>query len=108
MTSTLRTGILAAALCASLLAFGACRQKEGKSCQTTTDCEKGLVCCYDGTSAASTLGVCTQASECNAQPDAAVPPDAKVYLDAAAQPDAADPPDAQVTVDASVTADASP
>lgn len=97
----------------SLVALGACRQEEGKSCQTTTDCKKGLVCCFDGTSASSTLGVCTAGTSCTprldaALPDAEVDPDAAQQQDSAVQQDSEAQPDAQTTPDASVTLDASP
>jgi len=96
-----------------LLATPGCKQKSGESCQTSSDCDKGLVCCFDGTNADSSLGICTPGDTCTPIPDAGVDaaqPDAA--QPDAAQPDAAQPdaaqPDASESLDASMTQDASP
>lgn len=113
----LRAALLTLAL--GLLAVPACRQRSGESCQTTSDCNKGLVCCFDGLNASGSLGVCTSGDDCtpiaDAGADAAPPADAGV--DAAPPADAAPtdaaladaaPADATQSLDASVTQDASP
>ena len=82
-----------------------CSQKEGKSCQTTSDCDKGLACCFDGAGSVIALGVCATEQDCYPI-DAAV--DAATQLDAAVQQDAELQQDAEISQDASVTQDASP
>ena len=102
------------ALAISLVAISGCKQKSGESCQTTSDCDKGLVCCFDGINASSSLGVCTPGDDCTPIADAGVDaaPPADAGVDAAPPADAALPdgaqPDATQSLDASVTQDASP
>ena len=72
----LRTLIGLALLWVILLLSAGCRQDEGKPCQTTSDCDKGLVCCFNSAAAASSLGVCTEGTTCSPLPDAEVTSDA--------------------------------
>lgn len=110
------------ALALGLLSLPACKQKSGESCQTTSDCDKGLVCCFDGINASGSLGVCTPGDSCTPIADAGVDaaPPADAGMDAAppadASPDAAPPEDASPdaalddagqSLDASMTQDAS-
>ena len=81
--------------------FAGCKQKEGKPCQTTSDCSGDLVCCFDGAGAASALGVCLTNEAC-------YPIDAAVGQDVAVGQDAEVGQDAQMSLDASPTQDASP
>jgi hypothetical protein len=108
MKTALAVLAIVAVLGAALLVPLACRQEENETCQTTSDCEGDLVCCFDGTNSSSTLGTCLPESVCTPLPDAGVDgevPDGEV-------PDAEVPdaeiPDAEVVQDASVTQDASP
>jgi len=78
--------IVLLALVATLLcgaALQSCKQKEGKYCTSVQDCDKDLVCCFDGVGADTALGRCLPEAECL-------------------------PLDGGVTEDASVTQDASP
>jgi len=79
--TVLLLAMLAALLCGTALT--SCKQKEGKSCTNVNDCDKGLLCCFDGTQATEALGVCRLEAACV-------------------------PLDSGVTADASVTQDASP
>ena len=82
MTSRLLRFLLATLLTALLggAIFLACKQKEGESCQTTSDCDENLVCCFDGAGSVDSLGVCTPGDNCTpidaSVPDAEVTPDA--------------------------------
>ena len=78
--------LILAAVALALLALGplsSCKQKEGETCQTSSDCKSGLVCCFGAAGASSTLGVCTVGDTCTPI-DAAPPADASA-LDAASQ-----------------------
>lgn len=74
--------MLATLLC-GVLALQSCKQTAGKHCTNVQDCEKDLICCFDGVGADHALGVCLPEAECV-------------------------PLDGGVTEDASVTQDASP
>ena len=63
MIKRLLIASLLTALALGGLAAG-CLQKEGKPCQTTTDCDKDLVCCFEGAAADQTLGVCQVGDTC--------------------------------------------
>lgn len=112
MRSAVMTALVTGLVAASACALFACRQNEGKPCQTTSDCEKGLVCCFDGVNASSTLGVCKQGPDCTPRLDSSVdaqqPDDAEVIPDAQVIPDAEVVPDAETFLDAAVSQDASP
>lgn len=79
MMNTFRL-LLLGTIVAGALALSACKQDEGKTCQTSSDCDKDLVCCYDSNAASSTLGTCQQVETCTPLPDAGV--DAEVTQDA--------------------------
>ena len=71
--------LLSLALVAMLLgafALVSCKQDEGKTCQTTSDCEGDLVCCFDANAASSTLGTCLPQDTCTPLPYASVSEDA--------------------------------
>ena len=65
MTTLLLRFLLVGNLVAASLALGACKQEEGKACQTSSDCTGDLVCCYDGQSASSSLGTCLPVDTCS-------------------------------------------
>ncbi len=82
-----------ALLCALFLAaLGGCEQGAGDYCQVNRDCEPPLLC-NAGTQQCQRSETGGQADAAPI-PDAAIPPDAQTFPDAAA-PDAA-PPDADV------------
>jgi hypothetical protein len=70
-----------AALLSGALALGSCKQKEGKPCTNLADCDKGLICCFDGVGADEALGVCRTEAACQ-------PLDSGVSGDASVTPDA--------------------
>ncbi len=72
--------MLAALLCGGL-ALTSCKQTEGKSCSYLDDCDKDLICCFDGVAANEPLGVCRPESECLPL-DGGVTEDAQVTQDA--------------------------
>ena len=72
--------MLAALLC-GVLALASCKQDAGKPCTSIHDCDKDLICCFDGVGADQALGVCRPEAEC-------VPLDGGVVEDASVTQDA--------------------
>ena len=60
----LRTILLYLAVFLFALGLMACKQAEGEPCQTTSDCDEGLVCCYDGAGSPDSLGRCFAGTNC--------------------------------------------
>ena len=98
MKSRFNIGLCSILFVALIMATG-CKQGEGDTCLTKSDCKPGLQCCFDGLNAESTLGVCKNTDSCTPVIDASV--------DAAPKEDAESPQDASVIPDAEVTEDAS-
>lgn len=69
------------ALVGGALVLPSCKQKTGKPCTNAQDCDKGLICCFDGVAASEPLGVCRPEEECTPL-DGGVTEDASVTLDA--------------------------
>lgn len=81
MKRTVLLPTMLAALFCGALALASCKQTEGKLCSSLDDCDKDLICCFDGVAADEPLGVCRLETDCLPL-DGGVTEDALVTQDA--------------------------